>query len=310
MRLASRHMSAPPSVASGGPVTAAGGRRARPCPMPCRARRLPISSSARSATTVPGCSTPTPSRGSGTSTASGAAPAARCRASSRRAVCRRSAGSPAPWSRSAARSPVGWSSSGDGRRRGPASPAGCGMAFERLGSSYVKLGQIISGGEGLFPDELVTEFKLLRDQVPPEPFADVRAVVEIDLGGSLERAVRVVRRDAHRGRLDRPGARRPAPHRRGGRGEGAAAPGRAALPRRHRRPLVARAPARRPDPRRRAGQPTGPGGAVRGDRHRGARLPPRGAEHARHRARAGRDRPARDHRAPPAPDAGHASGCW
>ena len=59
-------------------------------------------------------------------------------------------------------------------------------AFERLGSSYVKLGQIISGGEGLFPDELVTEFKLLRDQVPPETFDDVRAVVEIDLGGSLE----------------------------------------------------------------------------------------------------------------------------
>ena len=50
----------------------------------------------------------------------------------------------------------------------------------------MKLGQIISGGEGLFPDELVNEFKLLRDQVPPEPFADVRAVVEIDLGGSLE----------------------------------------------------------------------------------------------------------------------------
>ncbi|HXY94665.1 MAG TPA: AarF/UbiB family protein [Acidimicrobiia bacterium] len=59
-------------------------------------------------------------------------------------------------------------------------------AFERLGSSYVKLGQIISGGEGLFPDELVTEFKLLRDQVPPESFDDVRAVVEIELGGSLE----------------------------------------------------------------------------------------------------------------------------
>jgi ubiquinone biosynthesis protein len=59
------------------------------------------------------------------------------------------------------------------------------MAFERLGSSYVKLGQIISGGEGLFPDELVREFKLLRDQVPPEPFPDVQAVIEIDLGGSL-----------------------------------------------------------------------------------------------------------------------------
>ena len=59
-------------------------------------------------------------------------------------------------------------------------------AFEHLGSSYVKLGQIISGGEGLFPDELVREFKLLRDQVPPEPFEDVRAVVETELGGRLD----------------------------------------------------------------------------------------------------------------------------
>ncbi len=59
-------------------------------------------------------------------------------------------------------------------------------SFGHLGSSYVKLGQIISGGEGLFPDELVNEFKLLRDRVPPESFEDVRAVVEVDLGGSLE----------------------------------------------------------------------------------------------------------------------------
>ena len=59
-------------------------------------------------------------------------------------------------------------------------------AFGHLGSSYVKLGQIISGGEGLFPDEMVTEFKQLRDRVPPESFEDVRAVVEVDLGGTLE----------------------------------------------------------------------------------------------------------------------------
>jgi ubiquinone biosynthesis protein len=74
--------------------------------------------------------------------------------------------------------------------RRPSSRAGISRrlrrAFERLGSSYVKLGQIVSGGEGLFPDELVAEFKLLRDQVPPEPFDGVRAVIEVDLGGSLE----------------------------------------------------------------------------------------------------------------------------
>ena len=33
-------------------------------------------------------------------------------------------------------------------------------AVERLGSTYIKLGQIISSGEGLCPVELVNEFKL------------------------------------------------------------------------------------------------------------------------------------------------------
>jgi ubiquinone biosynthesis protein len=59
-------------------------------------------------------------------------------------------------------------------------------AFERLGPAYIKLGQIISSGEGLFPAELVGEFKLLRDRVPAEPFAVIRAVVEEDMGRPLE----------------------------------------------------------------------------------------------------------------------------
>ncbi|MFM7047650.1 MAG: ABC1 kinase family protein [Actinomycetota bacterium] len=59
-------------------------------------------------------------------------------------------------------------------------------AIERLGSTYIKLAQIISSGEGLFPVELVEEFKRCRDQVPAESFADVRKVVEEDLGARLE----------------------------------------------------------------------------------------------------------------------------
>jgi ubiquinone biosynthesis protein len=59
-------------------------------------------------------------------------------------------------------------------------------AFAALGPTYIKLGQIISGGEGLFPEELVHEFKQLRDRVPPEPFEVVRRVVELDLGRSLD----------------------------------------------------------------------------------------------------------------------------
>ena len=77
------------------------------------------------------------------------------------------------------------------RERGtPGSRAGISRrlrrSFERLGSTYIKLGQIISGGEGLFPEELVGEFKLLRDQVPAESFDTVRKVVEEDLHQPLE----------------------------------------------------------------------------------------------------------------------------
>ena len=59
-------------------------------------------------------------------------------------------------------------------------------AAEVLGPTYIKLGQIISSGEGLFPAELVDEFKKCRDQVPAEPFELVRQVVEADLGGRIE----------------------------------------------------------------------------------------------------------------------------
>ena len=60
------------------------------------------------------------------------------------------------------------------------------LAAETLGPTYIKLGQIISSGEGLFPAELVEEFKRCRDQVPAEPFEVVRETVERDLGRRLE----------------------------------------------------------------------------------------------------------------------------
>jgi ubiquinone biosynthesis protein len=58
-------------------------------------------------------------------------------------------------------------------------------AFEYLGPTYIKLGQIISSGEGIFPEELVSEFQLLRDRVAPESFITVRRTIEEDLGHPL-----------------------------------------------------------------------------------------------------------------------------
>ena len=83
----------------------------------------------------------------------------------------------------------GWAV-GERRQGGATSRAGLSRrlrrAFERLGPAYIKLGQIISSGRGLFPEELVEEFKACRDQVPPEPFDAVRRVVEAELGRPLE----------------------------------------------------------------------------------------------------------------------------
>ena len=82
-------------------------------------------------------------------------------------------------------------------------------AAELLGPTYIKLGQIISSGEGLFPDELVDEFKQCRDQVPAEPFDDGAARSSRRTSGAPLEDV-FASFDAHAARrgVDRPGARR------------------------------------------------------------------------------------------------------
>ncbi len=60
------------------------------------------------------------------------------------------------------------------------------IAFGELGPTYIKLGQILSSGEGIFPEEIVSQFRLLRDRVPPEPFEAVRRILEAELAGPLD----------------------------------------------------------------------------------------------------------------------------
>ena len=72
------------------------------------------------------------------------------------------------------------------RRGGSASIAGVSrrlrVAAEKLGPTYIKLGQIIASGDGIFPPELVAEFKWCRDQVPAEPWPVVERVLTEELG--------------------------------------------------------------------------------------------------------------------------------
>ena len=70
----------------------------------------------------------------------------------------------------------------------PASRAGCAWRPSSSGPTYIKLGQIVASGDGIFPAELVAEFKWCRDQVTPEPWPVVERVLTEELGGPLASA--------------------------------------------------------------------------------------------------------------------------
>jgi ubiquinone biosynthesis protein len=55
-------------------------------------------------------------------------------------------------------------------------------ALEELGTTYLKLGQLLSSRPDLLPDVFIEELGKLVDEVPPFPFAEVERVVREDLG--------------------------------------------------------------------------------------------------------------------------------
>jgi predicted unusual protein kinase regulating ubiquinone biosynthesis (AarF/ABC1/UbiB family) len=65
---------------------------------------------------------------------------------------------------------------------GPAAARRLRRAFEALGPTYVKLGQLVASSPGLFPDVLAEEFRACLDRVPAIPWAQVVAVVTAELG--------------------------------------------------------------------------------------------------------------------------------
>ncbi|HOY68724.1 MAG TPA: AarF/ABC1/UbiB kinase family protein [Candidatus Ozemobacteraceae bacterium] len=59
------------------------------------------------------------------------------------------------------------------------------LVFQDLGPTFIKLGQILSTRSDLIPDEIATELQKLQDTVPAVDFADIRTVIEADLGKPL-----------------------------------------------------------------------------------------------------------------------------
>jgi len=58
--------------------------------------------------------------------------------------------------------------------------------FERLGATYVKLGQFIASSPTFFPAAYVKEFQGCLDNAQTVPFEKVKAIIEEDLGKPLE----------------------------------------------------------------------------------------------------------------------------
>ena len=59
------------------------------------------------------------------------------------------------------------------------------LALEELGTTFLKLGQLLSSRPDLLPDVYIEELGRLVDEVPPVPFAEIEEVIRADLGGDV-----------------------------------------------------------------------------------------------------------------------------
>ena len=59
------------------------------------------------------------------------------------------------------------------------------QALEELGTTYIKLGQLLSSRPDLLPDVYIEELLHLVDAVPPVAFAEIDAVIRADLGDDV-----------------------------------------------------------------------------------------------------------------------------
>lgn len=68
----------------------------------------------------------------------------------------------------------------------PPTPRLVRQTFEKLGATYVKLGQFVASSPSLFPADYVNEFQNCLDKTPPLPFKYIRRVLEKELNQPLE----------------------------------------------------------------------------------------------------------------------------
>lgn len=70
----------------------------------------------------------------------------------------------------------------------PPTPRLVRQTFERLGATYIKLGQLIASSPSMFPEAWVTEFQQCLDRTPPLPWRTIHRALREELGDRLESA--------------------------------------------------------------------------------------------------------------------------
>lgn len=60
-------------------------------------------------------------------------------------------------------------------------------AFEKLGSTFIKFGQLLSLRPDLVPPEFIAEFEKMQDKVPPFSYAEAKQIIEKELKKSLNK---------------------------------------------------------------------------------------------------------------------------
>ena len=68
----------------------------------------------------------------------------------------------------------------------PDFPVNLRLMFQELGTSFIKLGQLLSTRPDMVGERVATEFEKLQDDNPPISYADVKRIVETELGGSID----------------------------------------------------------------------------------------------------------------------------
>lgn len=69
------------------------------------------------------------------------------------------------------------------------------IAFEDLGPTYIKFGQMIASSEGLFPKALSEEFRKCLDEVPPFAFEQVEHIIRSEIGRPVDEVYSRINRE-------------------------------------------------------------------------------------------------------------------